>query len=198
MTYSGFLEQLASTAPTPGGGAVAGMIGATAAALGEMVAGYSLGRSGDAAIESSIESIKAEFARARAVFLRLADEDAAAYGALNAAFKTPKSDPGRKEAIRSGAAAAVLPPKAAMATAGDVMRLLEQLLPISNTNLISDLAIAAQMSAGAATAAYWNIRVNTPMLGEPGLGMLEEAEFALAEIERRNRAIETKCIEITG
>jgi len=195
LTCAGFLDALASTAPTPGGGAVAGMTGATAAALGEMVAGYSLGRSEDASVEESIQTIKSELSRARQVFLRLADEDAAAYAVLNAAFKKPKSDPDRKDAIRAGAAAAIQPPLATFATAGDVLRLLERLLPISNKNLGSDLGIAANLAHASASAAYWNIEANAPLLGDEGASILKSGGDQMQEICRRSGMIETGCMQ---
>ncbi len=189
----GFLAALASTQPVPGGGAVAGVVGATSAALGEMVAGYSLGRSDDASIEESIKGFASELAKARVLFLQLADEDAAAYVVLNAAFKLPKSDPARADSIRAGAKTAVQPPLAVLATSGDVSRILEGLLPISNKNLRSDLAIAARLTASTASAAMWNIRANTPLLGDAGVGVLAEAQAIADAIESRCGSIESDC-----
>lgn len=193
QTCAGFLGALASTEPTPGGGAVAGLIGATSAALGEMVAGYSLGKSGDPAVEESIETIKGELGRARQVFLRLADEDAAAYAVLNAAFKKPKSDPDRKDAIRAGAAAAIQPPLATLATAGDVARLLEKLLPHSNKNLASDLGIAADLTLSAAKAALWNIDANAPMLGDEGAEIRKRSSDLISDVSGRAGQVEAAC-----
>lgn len=194
-TCAGFLSALASTEPTPGGGAVAGVVGAISAALGEMVAGYSLGRSEDPAIEQTLQSIRAELANARAVFMTLADEDPAAYAVLNAAFKRPKSDPDRKQAIREGAAAAVLPPMATLAAAGDVARLLERLLPISNKNLGSDLGIAANLVISAADAALRNIEANSPMLGDDGAKILRDAAEQITGIHRRSGQVEAACLQ---
>jgi len=192
-TYSGFLAALASANPTPGGGAVAGVIGATSAALGEMVARYSLGRSDDPEQERSIGAILPELSRARALLLGLADEDAAAYTVLNSAFKVPKSDPTRAESIRTGAATAIQPPLAMLATAADLARLLESLAPISNPNLRSDLAIAASLASCTASAAYWNIRANARLLGASGRALLTGAGASVEEIGARCGSIETAC-----
>ena len=197
-TCAGFLAALASTEPTPGGGAVAGVVGATAAALGEMVAGYSLGRSEDPMVERSIQAIHAELTNARFLFLRLADEDAAAYAVLNAAFKRPRTDPERKNAIRAGAAAAVLPPQASLAAAGDVSRLLERLLPMANRNLVSDLAIAADLTLSAADAASWNIQANASMLGDEGAEMERETARRLNEIAGRTGFVDSSCRGLVG
>ena len=192
-TCAGFLAALASTEPTPGGGAVAGLVGAASASLGEMVAGYSLGRSDDPATERSIERIRSELSRARVLFLELADEDAAAYAVLNAAFKLPRSDQTRPQMILAGATAAVQPPLATLAMAGDVARLLEQLQPVANANLRSDLAIAARLADSSATAALWNIRANAPLLGDSGPEILREAVTRSGEIRARSADIEKRC-----
>lgn len=192
-TCGGFLAALASKAPIPGGGAVAGFIGATAASLGEMVAGYSMGRSDDASTEESIRVFASELERARALFLQLADEDAAAYAVLNAAFKLPKDDPARADSIRAGAQAAIQPPLAVLATAGDVSRILEKLLPISNRNLRSDLAIAADLAASTASAALWNINANAPLLGDGGDALLGESQETAGAIGLRCGSIQDAC-----
>ena len=190
----GFFADLASTEPVPGGGAVAGVVGATAAALGEMVAGYSLRCSDDASVEESIKGLASELAKARALFLQLADEDAAAYAVLNAAFKLSKGDPARTDSIRAGAQTAVQPPLAVLATAGDVSRILEQLQPHANKNLRSDLAIAARLTDSAANAAMWNIRANAPLLGDAGAVALAEAQKTADAIESRCGSIESGCL----
>ncbi|MCB9848417.1 MAG: cyclodeaminase/cyclohydrolase family protein [Phycisphaeraceae bacterium] len=194
MTCAGFLEALASKAPTPGGGAVAGLIGATAAALGEMVAVYSLGRSDDDETESALRDITAELSRARGLFLTLADEDAAAYAVLNAAFKLPKSDPGRMTSILAGANAAIQPPRATLAACADVARLLERLLPISNRNLSSDLRIAASLTIASADAAICNIDANANLLGETGAGITREACALANDISKRAGLVESACM----
>src|SRR5262245_5876212 len=82
-TIADFLEALAARTPTPGGGAVASAVGATAAALARMVVAYSLGKKSLAAHQPALEIAARELDVARALLLRLADEDAAAYALLS-------------------------------------------------------------------------------------------------------------------
>src|SRR3954467_14635955 len=89
-TIDTFLRATAAKQPTPGGGSVAALAGALAAAMGEMVLNYSVGRkqnSPDA--DQSMRVVLAEFTRARQLLLELMREDQLAYESLTAARKLP-------------------------------------------------------------------------------------------------------------
>ena len=89
-TVGGFLEALASDAPTPGGGAAAGVSGAIGAALIAMVGRLTAGKEAFAAVEVRMHELIAEADAARIAFLELADLDATAFDGVMAAFKLPK------------------------------------------------------------------------------------------------------------
>ncbi len=86
-----FLDHLASNAPTPGGGSVAALCGALSAALGSMVANLTLGREKYRDVEPTIHAALERSERLRSDFLQLINDDIAAYGALSAAYRLPKS-----------------------------------------------------------------------------------------------------------
>ena len=94
-TIGAFLDALASKVPAPGGGAAAGVVGATAAATAGMVVSYSLGRKSLADHQGFLVECEGRLSRARAMFLALADEDAAAYTVLNGLMKLPEDHPER-------------------------------------------------------------------------------------------------------
>ena len=85
-----FLDALASDAPTPGGGAVAALAGASGAALISMVCNLTIGRTGYEEAEERMRGVLDEAEASRTVLLDLADRDAAAFGSVMAAFKMPK------------------------------------------------------------------------------------------------------------
>src|SRR5882757_2024802 len=95
-TIAVFLDQLAARVPAPGGGATAALHAAQAAALLAMVARYSDGPQYDAAL---MERVVAEADSLRSEALGLAEADAAAFGAVAAAYQLPRSDSGRSSAI---------------------------------------------------------------------------------------------------
>ena len=160
LTLSDFLAQVGAKSPAPGGGAVACTTGATAAAIAKMVVEYSIGKKNLADHQSVLSNASATLARFAAMFLELADEDAAAYALVNELSRLPESDPRRQREYAAAAEASVQAPRAALAAAADLLRLIETLVPITNRHLKSDLAIAAVLAEAAAKAAWWNVHVN--------------------------------------
>ena len=72
-----FVAATASKEPTPGGGAIAALTGATGAALAEMVANLTFGKKGYEEVQSEMEELqtKAEAIRNRMLELSQADAD---------------------------------------------------------------------------------------------------------------------------
>ena len=66
----------------------------------------------------------------------------------------------RSEAIRRALVAAAHVPAVVIAVAEQVLRLAEQLLPIGNRNVVSDVAAAAEAARAAATTARVNVEIN--------------------------------------
>src|SRR3954466_4574414 len=86
-----FLDATAAKQPAPGGGSVTALAGALAAAIGEMVLQYSIGRKGVLpADETKLREALAEMTRARNILVELMIEDQAAFGALSGARKACK------------------------------------------------------------------------------------------------------------
>src|SRR3712207_4293925 len=167
-TVETFLEQLAARVPAPGGGATAALHAAQAAALVAMVARYSdSAKYADHAEE--IATITSTADRLRHNALGLAEEDAAAFTAVTEAYRLPKGTPdeaaARSEAIATSLVAAARVPAVVVAVADQVLGLAEQLLPIGNRNVVSDVAAAAEAAPGAATTARGNVEGK---LGEIG------------------------------
>ena len=85
-----FLDELASDAPTPGGGAWAGISAAAGAALIVMVARLTLKKKGFEDVAGRMAAMAEECDEERHILLGLADRDAAAYRDVMAAYKLPK------------------------------------------------------------------------------------------------------------
>ena len=85
-----YVTRVAEPTPTPGGGSVAALAGALAAALGEMVCGASLKRESLAAHHQALEEARSHLETAREKFLAIVDRDPQSYEALMQAFKLPK------------------------------------------------------------------------------------------------------------
>ncbi|MDP9841925.1 cyclodeaminase/cyclohydrolase family protein [Streptosporangium lutulentum] len=160
---SDFLNRLADRVPAPGGGASAALHAAQAAALLGMVARYSTGEK-YADHRQAIERIIFETDELRATALRLAEDDATAFTAVTEAYKLPK-DTEEAKAARSAAIAKALigagrPPAEVIAAALVAVELAEELLPIGNRNVITDIAAATEAARAAATTARVNVEIN--------------------------------------
>jgi methenyltetrahydrofolate cyclohydrolase len=169
-TIETFLAQLAARVPAPGGGATAGLHAAQAAALVAMVARYSDSpKFADHAEE--ITTVTATADRLRENALALAEEDAAAFTAVTQAYGLPKATPAeaaaRSAAIAQALVAAAHVPAIVIAVSERVLSLAEQLLPIGNRNVISDVAAAAEAARAAATTARVNVEINLGGIKDP-------------------------------
>src|SRR5580700_9617984 len=113
QTIEQFLADLAARIPAPGGGATAALHAAQSAALLAMVARYSDGPR-YAEHVALIDRIRTEADELVTVALGLAEDDAAAFGAVGEAYKLPRDTDqdkdARSEAIEAALAAAARPP----------------------------------------------------------------------------------------
>ncbi|MFE0460054.1 cyclodeaminase/cyclohydrolase family protein [Kitasatospora sp. NPDC058965] len=162
-TISEFLDRLADRVPAPGGGASAALHAAQAAALLAMVARYSTGEK-YAAHQQVVERIIRESDALRGRALTLAEQDAAAFGAVAEAYRLPKEDEeqraDRSAAIARALVGAARPPAEVITAALDAVELAETLLPIGNPTVVTDVAAAAEAARAAATTARVNVEVN--------------------------------------
>jgi formiminotetrahydrofolate cyclodeaminase len=166
-----YLDALASDAPTPGGGAVAALAGATGAALISMVCNLTIGRTGYEEAEERMRGVLDEAEASRTALLDLADRDAAAFGAVMAAFKMPKETDAEKavrsQAIQEGYAAAAEVPMDIGRRAAELMELAREVTEIGNASAASDGACAAQALSASVWSASYNVEINAAALKDP-------------------------------
>lgn len=162
-TIDSFLHDLAARVPAPGGGAASGLHAAQGAALIAMVARYSDGAR-YAANAATITEIRDAADELRASALALAEQDAVAFGSVGAAYGLPKSDAeekaARSRAITAALAEAGRVPAGVIGVADQLLDLAQELRPIGNTNVIADIAAAADAARAAASTARVNIEIN--------------------------------------
>lgn len=194
-----FLAALAAKQPTPGGGAVASLTGALAAALGSMVLGYTVGKKAFVAHAADHDRAVAGLARARVLFMEYADEDARAYAVLNALQRLPEGDPSRRAQWPEAVEAAINAPTACLALAAETARVLVALCGTTNRHLASDLAIAGILAEACAAAARWNIVVNLTLLESVRREEARaRADRLLAACVSARAAIEAACAATAG
>lgn len=156
-----FLEQLASRAPTPGGGSASALIGAVAAALCSMVARLNDKKSGEA---GPLHDMIPRADALREQLETLADEDVAAFNELMACWKLPEDADDRDARLETATAHATEAPLAIMGRALDVMHLAMKGLTISKKNCISDAGVAGLAAHACVEGARLNVMINLPGL----------------------------------
>jgi formiminotetrahydrofolate cyclodeaminase len=158
-----FLDRLADRVPAPGGGATAALHAAQAAALLGMVARYSTGEK-YAEHRDTIDRIRDGADELRDAALGLAAADAAAFTVVSDAYRLPKESEAQRSARSAAIAAALVgaaqPPARVIAAAATILTLAEELLPIGNPNVSSDVAAAVEAARAAATTARVNVEIN--------------------------------------
>jgi len=163
-----FLDELASSAATPGGGSGAAIMGALGAALVSMVCNLTIGKKNYAEVEDEMRDVLAD---AEALRQRLADmvaEDIAAFNGLMAAYGLPKlSDEdkaARGAAIQHALRAATEAPLACARACAEVIKLSMRAAEVGNRNVISDAGVGALAAQAALRSAALNVDINVPSL----------------------------------
>src|SRR3954447_9238240 len=159
-TLDEFLAAAAAKQPAPGGGSVAALAGALAAAMGEMVVNYSLGKKDLAAHQDNLREALGELTRGRTVMLELMVEDQAAFEALTAARRACNNAGDKDPAFAAALLSCIRIPQSIGATAAVMLGLAERLVPIANRYLLSDLAVCAELAIATVRCAAHNVRVN--------------------------------------
>ena len=169
-TLDGWIDELASGEPTPGGGSAAALAGTLAAALVAMVARLTIGRKAYAAVDRRAREILVEAEALRGELRRLVDEDAAVYAAVSRAYKIAKDDPQRTRAIDDALLAAARVPAEVARRASRVLEVAEELQKIGNKNARSDAEVADGLAVAAIAGAEENVRVNLAAMSDQTKG----------------------------
>ena len=156
-----FLETLASSAPTPGGGGAAALCGALGIALGNMVGSLTLGKKKYADVQEDIAELNAKAEALRAGFVALVDADAEAFAPLSRAYSIPKDDPARDEIMEPALLKAAEAPLEIMRKCAEALELISGYAAKGSALAISDAGCAAALCGAAMESAALNVKINT-------------------------------------
>ena len=152
-----FLAELASKAPTPGGGGTAALVGAAGVALGNMVGNLTTGKKKYAAVEADIQALNTK-------------ADADAFVPLAAAYGLPKDTPeqaAHKAAVLEKALdAACAVPLEVMEKCAAGIALVEEYAAKGSVMAVSDAGCAAALCKAALQAASLNVFINTKLMAD--------------------------------
>jgi len=200
-----FLDELASPAPTPGGGSAAAFTAAQSAALIAMVAGLTMGKKKYSDVEDRMHIIREAADQMRQEMIQTVDDDANSFMELMTAFRMPKETDEEKikrdESIRMATYHAAEVPLRTVHASRDLLQLAAEVAEIGNQNAISDAGSAAALAYAAAVSAGVNVRINLMSLqkDEKATRMLKELadyEGHILKLYRTVHDILKKCVGI--
>ena len=183
-----YLNSASAGTAVPGGGSVAALNGALAAALTEMVANLTVGKKGYEAVAEEMKVLAGEALKLRDRLTASIDRDAEAYTAVMAAYRLSKTTDEekalRRQKIEQAIKHAALAPLEVSRDALAVIDLAARAIARGNKNAASDGAVAAMNARTAALAAIYNVRIN--------LGLIHDGEFVSklsAEVAQLHEAV---------
>lgn len=166
MTLTSFLNELASDSPAPGGGSMAALSGASAAALGGMVTRLTAGSKKEEYNNARPRMIElvGEFDHIKNALHDLIDEDTNAFNEIMVAFRLPKDTEDAKkfrtDKIQEAYKKAVYVP---FNTAKYCLQIMQYLAELSEKGLmsaISDVGVAVHLAYAGVEGARLNVLIN--------------------------------------
>lgn len=182
MTVSGFINELSSDSPAPGGGSVAALCGALSGALSSMVGALTHGNNKYKDVFDEMEKVGVEAQKLKDEFLADVDRDTDAFNEVISAMRLPKKKEKdqeiRAEAIEEATKKATLVPFSVLKRTEHAARLARHSSEKGNQNSLSDSAVAALTARSAAEGAFLNIIINLPGIKDKKFSadILKEAE----------------------
>lgn len=163
-----FLQTVASESATPGGGSIAALAGAEAAALVAMVCRLTQGKKGfeahEAAVGRALTQAESLLERLQVLIV----EDADAYDAVVAAYKmergSDEAQAARREAIQTALTGAARVPLETAEQSLAVLEILRGVAQVANPRALSDAGVAAHLAWAGVQGARLNVEVNLPSL----------------------------------
>lgn len=186
-----FIDELASAAPTPGGGGAASYVGAVASALASMVGNLTVGKKTYAAVEDDVRATLERLALLRNKLLALIESDAQAFEPLAASYRMPKATPEEAAAKQAALQLALGPacdvPLIIMRTCAEVIDHADFLARNGSKLAVSDAGAAAVLARAAVVAASMNVYINAASMDDEARAdrYRAEADRLIAEANER-------------
>ena len=192
-SVKGFLSELASSSPAPGGGSVAALAGSLGAALTSMVCNLTFGKEKYNDVQDEIKEIYTKSEKLRKRLTKLIDEDTNAFNDVIKAFKMPKETEKQKKerskAIQDGYKKAAKIPLETAKTCAEILDLAKIVAEKGNQNSVTDAAVSALMANAGVKSAILNVKIN--------LGSIKDEAF-VSKISDDIKKLEEKSEQETN
>lgn len=183
-----FLDELASSAPAPGGGSVAALAGALGAALVSMVCNLTVGKPKYADVQDDIQALLEQSEALRHELVNLLEADVQVYTSVSKAYKMPRDTEeekaARQEAIQAALKEATTVPMKVAEACAKILDLCTPAAEKGNVNAVSDAGVAALLAEAGLRSAALNALIN--------LGAIKDEDFVNKERTRLDALLEGK------
>lgn len=180
-----FVALLGSTAPAPGGGGAAALVGAIGTALGNMAASLAIGKKKYAPVEEELKALSARCSTLQNGLLDQVEADEVGFLPLAAAYKIPKGTPNREQDLNAAKIAACQAPLRILELSCEALDCIAVIAQKGSRLAVSDAGSAAVCCRAAIQAASLAIFSNTKTLTD---------RTAAEEIEGRvEQLLDTYC-----
>ncbi|MDA8226644.1 MAG: cyclodeaminase/cyclohydrolase family protein [Desulfitobacterium hafniense] len=203
-TVSGFVEELASNSPAPGGGSAAALAGSLGAALSIMVCNFTEGKPKFSSVQEEISQIKQIGLSLKNDLIDYIDGDTDAFDEVMKAYKLPKETEDEKtlrsEKIQEATIQATLLPLKVAKSCVDVLKLSLRVLTIGNPNTACDAAVSGVTAYAGFQGAIFNVKINLSSIkDEIFLQNVRDKIIVLQEdADKTNQLILAKAKEVIG
>ncbi len=180
-----FVAALSGSAPTPGGGGAAALMGAIGTALGNMVGSLTVGKQKYAHIEAEMLSLMEKCNALQKELLDQVQADEEGFLPLKEAYAINRDDPGREEALEQASIRACDAPLRIMELCRDALECIRIFAQKGSRLAVSDAGCGAVCCKAAIQAASLNLFINTKNL--------KNRETARALNSRAHQILRTCC-----
>lgn len=159
-----FIDELASSQPTPGGGSASALTGSMAAALASMVARLTINKPEYADVHDQVAELLQQTETIRARFQQLMQADIDVYGKLSSSYKMSRGSDeertARSAAIQLALKSAALVPLEMVEQTAQLVQCCQRIALLGNISVLSDVATGTLLASSAGAGAAWMVRAN--------------------------------------
>ena len=180
-----FLQGVASSSATPGGGSVAALSGAIAADLGCMVCRLAMNKKPSDDLANLLQC----FTSLEGNFLDLAERDELAFSAVMDAYRIDRADDRRPAMIAKALLDATNVPQRVAKKGIELLEHLCALVPLGSKQSVSDVGVAAHLAEASVKSALLNVRINLAYMHD---------EVEIKRIEAVANELEKMCFDVSA
>lgn len=196
-----FIEELASAAPTPGGGAACAYVGVLATCLTSMVGNLTVGKERYKSVEEEARQSLAQLEEIRERLANLVRADEEAFAPLAAAYRMPRGTDEeralREAAVQEALYGASEVPLEVMETILEALGVAKFFAYNGNRSALSDIGAAATFARAAAHGVRMTVVANISSMKDERRARIykQRMDSLLADIDQQSEFVESYVLD---